>query len=142
MRKLWKKNITINISYFPLTTMVIIVFPTRLSMVIKFIHRLIFNPVRIHHTFPRKHKRYHKSLIKLFLRSYERCLDMKEYRYQMVCTRVTTQRFHLDNKENEIAVVHIPRTRRVTGQGVENNQAECASGRRMNYADSEICYMP
>lgn len=73
--------------------------------------------------FPRKC--YHKSLIKLFSRSYKRCLDMKEYRYQMVCTRVTTQRFHLDNKENEIAVVHIPR--RVTGQGVENNQAECAS---------------
>lgn len=32
------------------------------------------------------------------------------------------QRFHLDNKENEIAVVRAPRAR---GPGVENNQAEC-----------------
>lgn len=48
---------------------------------------------------------------------------MKEYRYQIVCTRVTMQRFHLDNKGNEIAIVHA--LRRVSRQGVENNQAEC-----------------
>lgn len=121
-------------------TMVIIVFSTRLLKIIKLIHRLIFNLVRIHRMFSREqHKCYHKSLIKLFSRSHERCLDMKEYRYQMVCTRVTTQRFHLDNKENEIAVVHIPR--RVTRQGVENNQAECASGRRMNYAGPTLKYV-
>lgn len=129
------------ILHFPLTTMVIIIFSTRLSKVIKFIYRLIFNSVRIHHMLFREHKCYHKSVIKLFSRSYECCLDIqKEYRYQMVCTRVTTQRFHLDNKENEIAVVHIPRMRRVTGQGVENNQAECAS-RRMNYAGQTLKYV-
>lgn len=65
------------------------------------------------------------------------------------------QRFHLDNKGNEIAIVHA--SRRVSRQGVENNQAECTRGigmgvevgeifgRRMNYAgpaDSEICYTP
>lgn len=50
--------------------------------------------------------------------------------YQMVCAlAVTMQRFHLDNKENEIAVVHThgcagrPGRRRV-----ENNQAECGGG--------------
>lgn len=44
----------------------------------------------------------------------------------MVCTRVTMQRFHLDNKGNEIAIVRA--SRRVSRQGVENNQAECMRG--------------
>jgi len=101
------KNNDINIILSTNMTMVIIVFSTRLLKIIKLIHRLIFNPVRIHRMFSREHKCYHKSLIKLFSRSHQRCLDMKEYRYQMVCIRITTQRFHLDNKENEIAVVHI-----------------------------------
>lgn len=65
----------------------------------------------------------------------------------MVCTRVTMRRFHLDNKENEIAAVRTHRARiGAAGQGwkiikrsIEGGRGEGAGG--MSYARPALKYV-